>query len=337
MHGTALTGISPPPEGAAARVTRRLGIALAAGLLWPLTACSGTTAPAAPAAPQGPGHPIGRIVASADPSRAATVGKVPRGARCTAPPVIAHRGEGASIAPLPENTSVAELAAAKQGATLLNVDVRWTSDDVPVAIHDPTLNRTTTGAGPVASITAAQFIALGVRTNDGKRVLPGQHPQTLAQLLAAVRGTAVPIVIQMEADPFAGGAGRPSIDSLAAVVSASGYAGQVVVGGWAADDVSAFSTAAPGVRTAYIQESGNPTAASIRATGARILYIDYAKLTPAQITAWHAGGLTVWAWTPAYVAQWTKLRAMGVDAIATNWIANYRHWGRPCAVVLPPV
>ncbi len=350
------------------QTAQRVGIALVVALLWQLTSCSRSPAPNTPAQPQGPAHSTGPAGATAtateanwSPSAAGHLpgstgaGANPGGSaaavgppqswaagaaahHCNAPPLIAHRGQGASMAQVPENTSAAELSAVGQGATVLNVDVRWTEDDVPVALHDPTLNRTTTGSGPVSAITAARFTALSLKTNDSVHVLHGAHPETLAGLLAAAKNTGLPMVLQMEADPFAdGGAGQASITALANVITGSGYTGQIVVGGWAADDVRAFSTTAPGIRTAFIQESGNPTAASIRATGASILYIDYAQLTAAQVNAWHVGGLDVWAWTPAYQSQWSHLRAIGVDAIATNWLASYTHWGRPCALVLPTV
>jgi glycerophosphoryl diester phosphodiesterase len=347
------------------QTAQRVGIALVVAVLWQLTSCSRSSTPHTPENAQVPAFSAGQTTgagAGTEPVQSPSAagrqsgsagprinpggstsglggsgGLNPPLIRCTAPPLIAHRGQGASMAALPENTSVSELAAARQGATLLDVDVRWTSDNVPVALHDATLNRTTNGSGPVSSITAGQFTSLSLKTNDGAHVVSGRHPETLAQLLAAAKGTGLPIIVQMEADPFAGGAGQASISALANVIAASGYGGEVVVGGWAADDVSAFSAASPGVRTAFLQESGNPTAASIRATGARILYIDYAQLTAAQVIAWHAGGLAVWAWTPAYPAQWTHLRALGVDAIATNWLGDYTHWGRPCAAVLPSV
>jgi len=345
------------------QTAQRVGIALVVALLWQLTSCSRSPAPNTPADPQGPthssgpatatgaawspsaaGHLPGSTGAGANPGGTAAAVTAPQSwtaqaaaHHCAAPPLIAHRGQGASMASLPENTSAAELSAAHQGATLLDVDVRWTSDGVPVALHDPTLNRTTTGSGPVSAITAARFGALSLKSNDGRHVLGNHRPETLAQLLATAKRTGLPIVVQMEADPFNGGAGQAAINALAHVVTASGYSGKVVVGGWAADDVRAFSMAEPGIRTAFIQESGNPTAAAIRATGARILYIDYAKLTAAQVSAWHAGGLDVWAWTPAYPDQWTRLRALGVDAIATNWLADYTHWARPCAAALPSV
>ncbi|MBS2964918.1 hypothetical protein KGA66_17815 [Actinocrinis puniceicyclus] len=324
--------------------TRVLGVLFSVTALCVSAACSTTTAPAAAAGSHRISLRIGRASATPSATPSAPARRVlkdwPRpwyrhDGTCSAPPVIAHRGEGGTIAPLPENTSAAELAAVAQGASMLNADLRWTRDDVPVAIHDRLLDRTTTGTGPVLSVTAVQFTALGLKSNDGRRRLPGdQHPQTLAQLLAAVKHTGVPIVLQMEADPFAaGGSGQASIRALAAVIAASGYGGKVVVGGWAADDVAAFSAAAPGVMTAFIQETGNPSAASITATGARIIYIDFARLTAPQIAAWHAGGLAVWAWTPPFSAQWRRLQAMGVDAIATNWIPAYSRWARPC----PPV
>lgn len=344
MHGWTATGRSRRGSSS----TRLLAALLAAGMLCASAACSATGAPASPADPHGIDHLVGHTtaepIAGAGSPSPAPQSRGPAGwprpwhtpgASCSAPPVIAHRGEGGTIASLPENTSAAELAAAAQGASMLNADIRWTADDVPVAVHDARLDRTTTGTGPVLSVTAAQFTALGLRSNDGKRVLAGhQHPQTLAQLLAAVKHTGLPVVLQMEADPFAaGGAGQASINALAGVVAASGYADRVVVGGWAVDDVSAFSAAAPDVMTAYIQESGDPAPSAILATGARILYIDYARVTAPQIVAWHKAGLAVWVWTPPFSAQWIHLRAIGVDAVATNWVPEYEHWARPCPAV----
>jgi glycerophosphoryl diester phosphodiesterase len=232
--------------------------------------------------------------------------------------------------PFPENTSAAELDAIKHGASMMNVDVQWTSDVVPVALHDTDLNRTTSGSGPVSAISSAKFTALRSLNNDGTANFGRLHPQTLAQLLAAVRGTGLPIVIQMESNPFAGGAGQAAVDSLAAVISNSGYAEKTIVAGWDAQDITAFHQTDPNVRVAYLQESGTPTTASITATGAHILYIDYIGVTAAKVATWHQGGLTVWVWTPPYQSQWASLRKMGVDAITTNWVPDYARWAQPC-------
>ena len=49
-------------------------------------------------------------------------------------PVIAHRGASGSA---PENTLEAFGLALRQGADAFELDVRLTSDGVPVVLHDP--------------------------------------------------------------------------------------------------------------------------------------------------------------------------------------------------------
>ena len=63
---------------------------------------------------------------------------------------IAHRGAKLEA---PENTMSAFTAAFNQGATNIECDVRLTSDNVPIIMHDATLERTTNGNGPVDQCT----------------------------------------------------------------------------------------------------------------------------------------------------------------------------------------
>lgn len=53
--------------------------------------------------------------------------------------VIAHRGYS-DVAP--ENTIPAFIAAAENGFTTVECDIEWTKDNVPVILHDATINRT---------------------------------------------------------------------------------------------------------------------------------------------------------------------------------------------------
>lgn len=260
-----------------------------------------------------------------------------------APPVIAHRGEGGNPADYPENTSLSELDAARHGANLLNMDVRWTADAVPVALHDPTVDRTTSGTGPILALTAAQYTALDSRDNSG-RIRAGWHPQTLAEVLASVRPTGLPIVIQIEADPFDGSSAalvprsevaqsrfqsaELDFSRFARAIEQSGYADKVIVAGWTQPDLLAFHAVAPTIRTAYLQNAGNPDADAILATGARILYLEYTAVTAERVAAWHRAGIAVWAWTPPGAADWAALGRDLVDAIATNWVPSYFHWVR---------
>src|ERR1700675_773367 len=90
----------------------------------------------------------------------AAAARKPRGPH--APPrVIGHRG-AAGLAP--ENTLAGFRKAAEIGVGWVEVDVHLSADGVPVVIHDDTLDRTTSGTGPVAAKSAAALEALGVPT-----------------------------------------------------------------------------------------------------------------------------------------------------------------------------
>jgi len=65
------------------------------------------------------------------------------------PVVAAHRGLSAEH---PENTSRSFQAAVEAGFDSLELDLRVTHDGEVVALHDPSLNRTTDGAGRVADM-----------------------------------------------------------------------------------------------------------------------------------------------------------------------------------------
>jgi glycerophosphoryl diester phosphodiesterase len=88
-----------------------------------------------------------------------------------APTLVAHRG-GSRLAP--ENTVEAfRQARERWRADMLELDVRLTRDGQVVVIHDPSVDRTTDGSGPVADLTLREIQALdaGYRFED----LEGSH------------------------------------------------------------------------------------------------------------------------------------------------------------------
>lgn len=94
--------------------------------------------------------------------------------RSDQPLVFAHRG-GAKLAP--ENTMAAIDNGLKLGSDGLEIDVHFSSDGVPVVIHDPTLDRTTDRTGPVNALTAAELarVDAGFRFEvDGRFPFRGQ-------------------------------------------------------------------------------------------------------------------------------------------------------------------
>jgi len=114
--------------------------------------------------------------------------------------VIAHRGNSMHA---PEDTIESFRQGLALGADGIEFDVRLSADGVPVVIHDPTLDRTTSGTGPVADRTFDELRALdaGFRfTPDGGRTYPyrgrGIRIPALAEVLGTYRET--PCIIELK-------------------------------------------------------------------------------------------------------------------------------------------
>lgn len=73
------------------------------------------------------------------------------------PKVIGHRGAAAHA---PENTIEGIHTAADVGVEWVEIDVKLTKDDVPILMHDDTLDRTTNGSGLVAEKTYEEILQL---------------------------------------------------------------------------------------------------------------------------------------------------------------------------------
>ncbi|SKC41591.1 glycerophosphodiester phosphodiesterase family protein [Krasilnikoviella flava] len=101
----------------------------------------------------------------------------------------AHRGQWRDA---PENSLPAIEAAFDDGAEIVELDVRLTSDGVPVLMHDETVDRTTDGSGAVSSFTLAEIRELRLKEHLGgaQTALTDERVPTLAEAMevAADRG-----------------------------------------------------------------------------------------------------------------------------------------------------
>jgi glycerophosphoryl diester phosphodiesterase len=105
-----------------------------------------------------------------------------------APLVIAHRGDSAHR---PENTLASFASALEVGVTLVELDVQLTADRAVVVIHDPTLDRTTTGRGDVRKMTLAEVRAVSAGYPDKfGSAFAGERVPTLAEALSLLRDRA---------------------------------------------------------------------------------------------------------------------------------------------------
>ncbi len=91
--------------------------------------------------------------------------------------VTGHRGYSGAF---PENTILAFEEAIRIGCHLIEFDLRGTSDDVPMVMHDETVDRTTDGSGAINDLSFADIKQLNASYwqgshNEGQRLGKPTH------------------------------------------------------------------------------------------------------------------------------------------------------------------
>ncbi len=174
--------------------------------------------------------------------------------------IAAHRGGDA-----PAENAIETFDRTLRGApgpVLLEIDVRRTSDGELVLMHDETLDRTTTGKGPVSGVTLSAFRALQLKDESG-RVLPA-HPPTLKHALDWSKDKAILELDVKRGAPFA---------EVVAAVRAAGAANRVVVIVYNTEDALTMQRLAPDLMLSVPAESVTPlqSVSSIRVNTSRLL------------------------------------------------------------------
>lgn len=242
------------------------------------------------------------------------------------PRVFGHRG-AAGVAP--ENTLPSFALAAALGATHLELDVHATCDGEIVVLHDPLLDRTTNGEGPVRERRWAEVAALDAGwhfTHDG-RSYPyrgqGVRVPRLADLIAAQPDLPLNIEIKQADPPIVdatldvlrrGGALERTLlaaedDGIMAAIRAA--AGDMVVTGMSVGDVLGFMD-----RWMRDDWSGyTPPGVALQVPPA---HGDAEIVTASTVAAAHRVGLEVHVWTINDAAEIERLLDLGVDGIISD-------------------
>lgn len=104
---------------------------------------------------------------------------------------VAHRGLHDAASGVVENSRAAIRAAAAAGYGV-ELDVRLSADGEAIVFHDATLERLTTGAGPLAALSTSEIAALRLRDAAAP-----EAPPRLAQILTDIAGAA-PLFIEIK-------------------------------------------------------------------------------------------------------------------------------------------
>jgi len=226
------------------------------------------------------------------------------------PWVIAHRGASAVA---PENTMAAFRRAVALGADCIETDLHLSRDGRVVILHDATLDRTTSGNGPVKNHTLAELRALDAGRWFSEE-FAGERLPAIEELLDYAGQTDLSLYLEIK-----GGAGYGVERAVISALRGRKEAKATVVLCFDASVLDRIHQLDRLLMTGLLFESDAETMVreAVR-VGARQIGPRGDCITPELIEDAHRRGLKVVAWTVNDPAQMRALAAAGVDGIITN-------------------
>jgi glycerophosphoryl diester phosphodiesterase len=235
--------------------------------------------------------------------------------------VAAHRG-GALL--WPENSLLAFREALARVVDALEFDLHLTADGEVVVLHDPTLERTTTGTGAVRDIALAALAAVRLKAPDG--TVTDEPIPTLAQVLelaAPRRAELLPeIKIGVDRQRY------PGIEEkVLALLRSHGLIGRATIQAFQPETIRRLRALEPSARTmllvgrGQIERSGASPADAVewaRAVGATELGVDHRVVDHSLTTAARTAGLRLSAWTVNEEADVRRMIDLGVPVIMSD-------------------
>jgi glycerophosphoryl diester phosphodiesterase len=235
--------------------------------------------------------------------------------------VAAHRG-GAGL--WPENSLLAFRQALALGVDALEFDLHMTADGEVVVLHDPTLERTTTGAGRVRDLKLADLAGAQLKARDG--TVTDELIPTFAQVLDLASKGSAELLPEIKVD-----ANRQRYDGIEekvlALVRARGLSARTTIQAFQPETIRRLRELEPKARTMLLVARGDverdrarPAEAVRRARdlGATDLGMNHRLIDADVMAAARADGVRVSAWTVNDEADIRRMIDLGVDVVMSD-------------------
>jgi glycerophosphoryl diester phosphodiesterase len=208
--------------------------------------------------------------------------------------------------------------AADMGAGFIETDLHLTRDAQVVAIHDPTVDRTTNGHGKVQSLKLEQVRALDAGSwfkAGSTESFSGEHVPTLPEILTFARERDLIFYLEIKSD-----AGWGIEHAVVATLRDFGEAARVIILSFDSAALESVHHIDETMMTGYLCEypASDLVERAVRA-GARQLAPRSDLVTSDLIAKAHRAGLQVVAWTVNEPEQMRRLEELGVDGIMTDY------------------
>jgi glycerophosphoryl diester phosphodiesterase len=234
------------------------------------------------------------------------------------PRIIAHRCGGALA---PENTLAGLHLAARIGCHGVEFDAMLAADDVPVVIHDETLERTTSGGGRVAETSSAML----ARLDAGGRHHAAFASEPLPTLDETLRlCAALGLWANVEIKPSAG---KDAETGRIVARHAAAAGGRLLLSSFSVEALKVAATEAPQLPRALLVEAiPADWRARMAETAALALHSSARKLSTEGAQAVRAAGFPLACYTVNRREHAERLFAMGAIAVFTDrpdlWAAS---------------
>ena len=223
--------------------------------------------------------------------------------------VIAHRGASSYA---PENTFAAFDLAIQMGVSHIELDVHFTQDNHIVVIHDDTVDRTTSGGGPVTSHTLAALKALDAGSWFDRK-FSGERIRTLSEILQRYKGR---VHIHTEIKGHSAHLSEQTAD----LVRKHGMAEHVTITSFQKARLEETRAHAPDLPTGWlVAEVSDVVIAQARALGLTQLCPKASAITPTLVQRLHADGFVVRAWGVATEDLMRQVVKAGADGMTVNF------------------
>ena len=235
--------------------------------------------------------------------------------------VAAHRG-GAAL--WPENSLRAFRGALGLGVDALEFDLHLTADGEVIVLHDPTLERTTTGRGAVRDLPRAALASARLKDREGR--VTDEPVPTLDEVLVLAAAGSVELLPEIKLGP--GRQPYPGIEAkVLALLRARRLLARTTIQAFDTETLARLRALEPSARTMLLvarsrveRDGGAPVEAVrwAREAGATDLGMDHWLVDASVVAAARAAGIRLSVWTVNDEADLRRMIGLGVDVVMSD-------------------
>ena len=228
---------------------------------------------------------------------------------------FAHRGLSSRY---PENTMLAYKKAIEAGSDGIELDVQMTKDNVPVLIHDETINRTCNNKkkGYVRNYTYQKLSKIDFSYKFAGQV-PFQKIPTLEEYFKLVKDLPIVTNIELKTNHYE----YPGIErAVYNLIRKYHMQDKVIISSFNYDSVLRIKNLDPSLKCGFLAKRCVQNAGQfVSNNGLQCYNVGYTSLDNAAIAELKKHKISIYAWTVNDPDDIRKLINMGVDGIISNY------------------